>query len=35
MAKVINDELAKAPPAPASGGDTTKAVPLPTTKKPG
>jgi protein-disulfide isomerase len=35
MAKVINDELAKAPPAPASGGDTTKPVPLPATKKPG
>jgi len=35
MAKVINDELAKAPPAPASAGDTTKPVPLPATKKPG
>jgi protein-disulfide isomerase len=36
MAKVINDELAKAPPAaPASGGDTGKSVPLPSTKKPG
>ncbi len=38
LAKVINDELAKAPAvpaAPAAGGDTTKSVPLPTTKKPG
>ena len=35
MAKAINDELAKLPPAPASGGDTAKSVPLPGTKKPG
>ncbi len=36
MAKDINDALAKAPPAPASGGDTAKSLPLPaSTKKPG
>ncbi len=35
MAKVINDELAKAPAVPASGGDTAKSIPLPSTKKPG
>jgi protein-disulfide isomerase len=35
MAKVISDELAKLPPAPATGGDSSKSVPLaPATKKP-
>ena len=35
VAKHINDELAKMPPAPAPGGDSTKSVPPPTAKKPG
>lgn len=36
MSKDITDELAKAPAAPAPGGDTSKSVPLPAaTKKPG
>jgi protein-disulfide isomerase len=38
MAKYINEELAKAPPAPAAapGGDSAKSAPLPpATKKPG
>ncbi len=36
MAKVITDELAKAPASPAAGGDSAKSVPLPASpKKPG